>query len=147
MNVTLNNTNYQVNMGIGKNGVLKFNLGDFKKMSFSELQETMLSKTNDEEEQAEVMRFMQIPDKFIQRAEARLAKSRIFQHKWELAKAGDMDARRNVEDLFGRFGLARFLPRNMNDDNNFVTNLLSMSHGERQSFLRLEEYITNGNRF
>ena len=87
---------------------------------------------------------MQIPDIFIEQAQVRIAKTNIFNHKLELSKAGDMDARNDIINLFGRFGLARFLTQNMNDSNNFVTNLVSMNQRERQSFLRLEEYIMSG---
>jgi len=145
MNINLNNTNHQITVGKGANGVLKFGVDDSEKMSFDKLQETLVSKAADDEERETAMRFMQIPDKFLERGQARMAKSRIFQHKWELAKSGDMAARNDIKDLFGQFGLARFLTQNMNDSNNFVTNLLSMNQRERLSFLRLEEYIMNGN--
>ena len=144
MNINLNNTNHQVTIGKGANGVLKFGIEDSEKMSFDELQEVLVSKAADDERET-ATRFMQIPDEFLERGQARMAKSRIFQLKWELAKSGDMDARSDIKDLFGQFGLARFLTQNMNDSNNFVTNLASMNQRERLSFLRLEEYIMNGN--
>ena len=146
MNINLNNTNHQITIGKGSNGILNFGIGDSEKMLFSELQEALISKAADDEERETAMQFMQIPDKFLERAQVRIAKSRIFQHKMELAKAGDMNARSDIKDLFGQFGLARFLTQNMNDSNNFVTNLVSMNQRERLSFLRLEEYIVNGNR-
>ena len=146
MNITLNNTNHQVTMGVGKNGVLKFALGNSEKMSFGELQDTMISKATSDEERESAKRFMQIPDKFIEQAQARVAKSRLFNLKLELANAGNMDARNDIINLFDRFGLSRFLTENMNDRNNFVTNLLSMNQRERLAFLELEDYILAGNR-
>jgi len=144
MNVTINNANHQITTSLGKNGVLKFGLGDSQKMTFNELQGAISSKIDNDEERVEALRVFQLPDEILQRSLARTAKSNIFREKWELAKAGDMDSRNNLIDLFSSFGLERFLTRNMNDSNNFVTNILSMSPGEKAAFLRLEEYILSG---
>jgi len=146
MNINLNNTNHQVNMGVGKNGVLKFGLNDSEKKSFGEIQEAMLAKAANEEEESTVMRFMQIPDELLIRGQVRMAKSNLFSHKMELAQSGDMEAKNDIKALFERFGLARFLVQNMDDNNNFVTNLVSMNQREREAFLRLEEYVLGGNR-
>ncbi|MCL2189700.1 MAG: hypothetical protein FWC16_12055 [Defluviitaleaceae bacterium] len=146
MNITLNNTSHQVNASVGKNGVLKFSLGDSEKMSFSELQKTMNAKAVNNEERAAVANFMQFSDETILQGQARMAKSSLFNQKWALASAGDFNARDDIIALFERFGLSRFLTRNMNDGNNFVTNLVSMNHREREAFLRLEAYVLGGNR-
>ena len=146
MNITLNNTNHQVTMGVGNNGMLKFALGDSEKMSFDELQDEMVSKATSDEERESAMRFMQIPDKFIEQAQTRIAKTRLFNLKLELANFGHMESRNDIISMFDRFGLSRFLTENMNDRNNFVTNLLSMNQRERLAFLELEDYILNGNR-
>lgn len=143
MTITLNNTNHQVTMGKGKNGMLKFAIDGSEKKSFKELQETMKEKATNDKERESAMRFMRIPDEILQQTAARLTKQRIFNKKWELAQAGNFDARNDLKGLFHKFGLDRFLTHNMSNTNNFVTNLLSMTQRERAAFIKLEEYVFN----
>ena len=146
MNVNINNNNHNISFGLGKGGILKASVDGSEKMSFEEVQEKLASKANNDEERDQAMNFMQLPEEFLQRGLARMTKSRIFDHKWELAKTGNIGAANDIKNLFSRFGLERFLTRNMDNNNNFVTNLVNMTQREREAFLKMEEYIFNGGR-
>ena len=121
-------------------------LDDGEKVPFGQFVNEVSSKAENDEEWAAVLRVFQLPDEIIQRSSFRQAKSRIFAKKWELANAGDFEARDEIINLFPKFGLERLLQRNMNHTNNFVTNLLSLTPREKESLLRLEEYIFGDNR-
>ncbi|MCL2203470.1 MAG: hypothetical protein FWB88_05990 [Defluviitaleaceae bacterium] len=141
MNVTLNGVQQQISAKVGKNGILKFAVAGSQNIKFHELQGVLADKATNDAERAEALRLFQLSDEVVQQSLARTAKSRMFNLKAELANSGDMNARNEIIDLFSSFGLERFLTRNLNHNNNFVTNLVSMSPGERAAFLRLEEYI------
>ena len=146
MNVTVNNANHQIAMGVGKNGVFKAALDGNEKVPFGQFVNDLSAKVDSDEEWGAVLRIFQLPDEIIQRSAARQAKSRIFAEKWKLANAGNFEARNDIINLFPKFGLERLLQQNMNHSNNFVTNLTSLSQRERDDLLRLEEYLFGDNR-
>lgn len=87
----------------------------------------------------------QMSDESMLRGMARMAKFNLFEHKANLTQAGDIRGRRELESLFNQFGLGRFLTRNLDETNNFVTNLVNMTPQEREALLRLEQFVLGGN--